>query len=417
MALTTDQIRGLLNLAMREAVPLPFAAKALNLDRRTLYDWTKTAIGRAHIMHKREPDGLLWIRTRPEGLYLLSPGAKVKLPQKTTAAAQQNPDLTRFNIGHRVALERKAAVQLVQRQISIYPVADDCKDLFDTYLDRVDKLGIELMPNPNKDFYGPPILVKYSNRFNDAKKKSDIRKRYFSAWDGAAEKYKTGVFMTLTTDPKQFDNLWEANKQFQANWNKLITYLRKKTGRDLEYICVREFQKNGRLHFHAAIFGIKYLINTTQLSNIWNKYGQGKIVHIYSMHTDPTDNEFVWARAAPDDSQGRKPKDYVKKYILKAQYETKITYQYWIYNTRFFTYSGSLLTKLSYYISKGLYSFVRSVDLESESCLLYYSGDLLHVIEPEPLDDPPPSPPGDREGPADLMTTNKFIEAMKNAFN
>lgn len=413
MALTDDQVNGLVSLTTYEAVPLVWAARSLQIDRRILYDWIKSPSGMALIKNKKEPDGMLWLRARPGGLYLLSTGAKVKPYSKTVSADKNLPDLSRFVIGHRVALERKQAVDLVNHEIDIRNVSSECQDLFETYLERVEGLGMELIPNPDKDFYGPPILLKYTNRFNDSKKKSDIRNRYFSAWDGAAEKYKSGVFMTLTTDPKKFDNLWEANKIFQENWNKLITYLRKKTGRDLEYICVREFQKNGRLHFHAAIFGIKYLINTKKLSNIWDGYGQGKIVHIYSMHKDPIDNEFVWSRAAPDDTQGRKPKDYVKKYILKAQYDTKITYQYWIYNARFFTYSRSLCAKLAYYISKGLYSFFRSVDLKDEFCLLYYSKDILHIIEPGG------DPPKNEYMPdtADLMSTDKFIEIMKEKFN
>ena len=225
---------------------------------------------------------------------------------------------------------------------------NDCLDLFYEYRNKTDNM--ELIFTPVEGLFGEAITKPYATRFNSTSKQIDLRKTYEGAWQGGEKFHKIASFVTLTTDPKRFTNLWEANKHFQANWNKLITRLRKNTGKSLPYICVREFQKNGRVHFHIAIFG-HHLPETTEkkkydheISKIWNEYGQGKITDVKQLEYQ--NGAFQWLNGKPKDcKKDESPMNYLKKYLIKAQYDETAQFQYWIYNARFYTYSGSLYKK------------------------------------------------------------------------
>lgn len=130
----------------------------------------------------------------------------------------------------------------------------------------------------------------------------------------------------------------------------------------MPYLCVREFQRNGNVHYHVIIFGIRYLKHNDEISQIWQQYGQGKITKINKIRWSDT-HGYTWDGRAPDDSSGRQPMEYLKKYLLKGQYANKnpeAALLYWVFNSRFYTYSSSLLSdehKPRPYISKGIYEF------------------------------------------------------------
>lgn len=108
----------------------------------------------------------------------------------------------------------------------------------------------------------------------------------------------------------------------------------------LTYINVNEFQLNGRLHSHFAIFGLDYLMDIHELSKKWEDYGQGKIVHAYALKKHPT-NPLSWTwknpNNRPNDHRNKDPIDYLKVYLLKAQYSTSVNY--WVFNSRYYTNS------------------------------------------------------------------------------
>lgn len=130
----------------------------------------------------------------------------------------------------------------------------------------------------------------------------------------------------------------------------------------LPYLCVREFQRNGNVHYHIVIFGVSWLKHNDEISRIWQEYGQGKITKINKIRFNE-ERGYIWADKAPEDSKGRQPLEYLKKYLLKGQYAEKnpeASLLYWVFNSRFFTYSSSLLSdehRPRPYISKGLYEF------------------------------------------------------------
>lgn len=109
---------------------------------------------------------------------------------------------------------------------------------------------------------------------------------------------------------------------------------------ELTYINVLEFQLNGRLHSHFAIFGLDYLMDIHELSKKWEDYGQGTIVHAYALKKHPT-NPLSWTwknpNNRPKDHRNKDPIDYLKAYLLKAQYTTSVNY--WVFNSRYYTNS------------------------------------------------------------------------------
>lgn len=161
-------------------------------------------------------------------------------------------------------------------------------------------------------------------------------------------------------------------------------YIKQDKNLKLPYLCVREFQRNGNVHYHIIIFGISWLKRNDEISKIWQEYGQGKITKINKISWNQ-ERGYTWAAGrAPEDAKGRQPLEYLKKYLLKGQYAEKnpeAALLYWVFNSRFFTYSSSLLSdehRPRPYISKGLYEFagVCGYDFWIES------GDLYICIEP-----------------------------------
>lgn len=151
----------------------------------------------------------------------------------------------------------------------------------------------------------------------------------------------------------------------------------------MPYLCVREFQRNGNIHYHVIIFGISWLKPNDEISKIWQQYGQGKITKINKIRWNDG-RGYMWSGNAPEDSAGRQPLEYLKKYLLKGQYADRnpeAALLYWIFNTRFYTFSQSLLSdehRPRPYVSKGLYEYagVLSADnvMFSMGCLVLDGG-------------------------------------------
>jgi hypothetical protein len=170
-----------------------------------------------------------------------------------------------------------------------------------------------------------------------------------------------------------------------------VEYIKCDDNLKLPYLCVREFQKNGNVHYHIIIFGIGWLKRNDDVSRIWQEYGQGKITKINKIVYNE-ERGYTWAPGqTPKDSGGRQPLEYLKKYLLKGQYAEKnpeAALLYWVFNSRFFTYSSSLLSdehKPRPYVSKGLYEY-------AGVCGLGYwieKGDYLICIEPTGPSSPP----------------------------
>ncbi len=368
MSLTELDLLKLIFLTTETAYTIPYLAKSLQIPNKQIWDFLRTKQGRA-VFHNEKHDGMIWIRPTRTGLNL------IKESQNSNYEGIQD---------HKPARKRqhwalKQARKLATQTIDIRRISEKCQDLFSQYLEDIAIKVLHLQPDPTKNLYGPPIYLQYATRFTSVPRQIEIREKYEQIWKNSLGSYQKAVMLTLTTDPKQFRNLEEANKAIQKNWNKLITRLRKNTKKELKYICIREFQKNGRIHLHIVIFGIGYLINAKKLSKIWAGYGQGKIIDILSLVN--RNQEWTWARKKPTDSGNRNPMNYLKKYISKAQTDEDVQYQYWMTESRFYTYSYSLLETIKPLLHEALYIFVGTIEADGVKTLPWSTGPYTHHIK------------------------------------
>lgn len=208
------------------------------------------------------------------------------------------------------------------------------------------------------------VRLPCRTRFTDKGRKVHNIKTYDRAWDRANMLYRRGVFVTLTTDPAMHKSLWHANRHLTRAFNRFISYFlslsrkNKKKGFDsekdehdiidngisrLKYIAAYEFQENGLIHLHLCFFGIRYLASIDNISDIWQRCGQGRIVHAYGIRRDG--DVWMWNKEKPGDADGRSPVDYLRKYLEKALYVNESFSLYWAVNKRFCTMSRVLQTK------------------------------------------------------------------------
>lgn len=107
-----------------------------------------------------------------------------------------------------------------------------------------------------------------------------------------------------------------------------------------QYLSVYEFQKNGLLHSHVAIFGRSYLAYWEDIALDWMKTGQGERIHVYGIQKQG--DTWVWLKDQPKDARNRQPVDYLGKYLGKGVKSRGGHGMYWSINKRFFTNSRAL---------------------------------------------------------------------------
>lgn len=379
MALSHGDITKIVRLCADQPYTVGQLAERLNLSYSTIYNFLLTKRGQFYLKSEKT-DGLRFVRAVPEGHHLIKGMAKLKhYTKKSNSSSYKEIDNNwrKHKIPDSTSHQRKLAIRKIatikgfgqsvavkdangktvmgengkpMRKFEFFSdyhkkIYEDCLDLFREYLEKINNL--ELCFEPLDGFFGETIVKPYATRFNSTPKQITLRENYEAAWKGGELQYEQASFVTLTTDPKRFNSLWDANKTFQANWNRLITYLRRKYKKELPYVCVREFQKNGRVHFHIAIFGV-HLPPTKKdhpynnpITKMWKRYGQGEITDVKSLVLK--DGVFQWEHDRPRDcSKDEPPMKYLKKYLIKAQYDETAQFQYWIYNARYYTYSKCL---------------------------------------------------------------------------
>lgn len=248
-----------------------------------------------------------------------------------------------YALPKRATAERLRALRLTMRHHMIPSLErGQVAELFTGYLDEIeDKQVILTYESTKKDPDAPLIFLPYRTRFTSLERKKANLATYEAIWKQSLHDYRTAVFVTLTTDPKMHVSAYHANKHFQKALNRFMSFLTKKHERRPEYLNVHEFQKNGLLHSHIVIFGLDYLMDFRRLSQVWQRCGQGRIVHIYGLRN--IGDRWAWSRAKPKDApKGKSVDAYLKKYLKKALFESKELELYWTFQKRFFTYSRSL---------------------------------------------------------------------------
>ncbi len=217
------------------------------------------------------------------------------------------------------------------------------------------------------------LTLPYRTRFTDDHRKIAALREFESAWVKASLQYRSAVFLTLTSAPpsRSRPSLWHANRHFGKAWNRYTSLLaRRKFKNELHilkdagystdeieklleeremgkgnrpiYIACYEFQKNGLLHSHVVIFGIRYLERKDKISKDWERCGQGRTVDICALKND--NGTWNWRKEKPKDAEGVPPETYLKKYLKKALFGESGFSLYWSVNKRFFTMSQRLRT-------------------------------------------------------------------------
>jgi len=214
-------------------------------------------------------------------------------------------------------------------------------DLFLKYLAAIEDKTIVLYNKQKQKL----LKIPYKTRFNSGKKLYEKIDQFYSLFENAASKYKDAVFLTLTLDAKRFKNIHVASKHVSQALNRFISYLKKKSKNKISYINVFEFNKSGMVHLHMVFFGFKWLLSQKTLSNLWNKYGMGKIVYLYSLKYDEEYMGYVFHRKRPKNTDEKDVSNYLIKYLKKAFYNKSELALYWLTNKRFYTYSRDLKEK------------------------------------------------------------------------
>lgn len=217
---------------------------------------------------------------------------------------------------------------------------------------------------------GEYIQKPYKTRFNNDSRKLYNVKMYNTGINNSLIKWKTGVFLTLTTDPLiwmtpkgekftrhikdketkktyhfegtgQGGNEYEANRHESYAWRKWYEKICQRYKRRIPYIRCVEFQENGLIHTHVLLFDVDWQMPWQDFAKEWGSdYGQGYLNKSYQVVNDGS--KWTWKKHHPVDTEGRAPADYLKKYLIKSMYETSGFFMYWATNKRFFTMSESV---------------------------------------------------------------------------
>ena len=263
----------------------------------------------------------------------------------------------------------------------------DIREYYDYYLEEIADKTIVLV---NKDAETPGgedfKTLPYRTRFNDFSRSARALDKYEAAWVEAEKFFSNAVFLTLTTDPKKHPSLWRANRHMSVAWNRYTALLTKRArdgfiddlrttrakilktqgysdeeietlthsdefrqyieqelqGRSFrpKYVAVNEFMENGLLHMHIIVFGTSWIAKREQISEDWDRCGQGQIVKALATHRNPKTGIWEWDGGRPEDADsGESPKDYLKKYLNKAIYNRKGFELYWALNKNFMSAS------------------------------------------------------------------------------
>jgi len=217
---------------------------------------------------------------------------------------------------------------------------------FVSYLEQIDgRWNILKNINGNHPEY---LLAPYKTLYNSSERVDDNWRRYHVSWQNATEEYSNAVQITLTTDPKRFDSLQEMADATSENFNRFMSWCRRRLANRCEevgtdghrigecphceefadrpdYVKALEWTDAGRPHLHVILFGINWLAPQREIADQWSKY-QAAVVDVRSVKKKPVrngdgisvgDHEFAWfSNGNSDDKDAQKnEKAHMGKYL------------------------------------------------------------------------------------------------------
>ena len=298
---------------------------------------------------KLEEDGLLTIQRNTKPLFLLARESTFDLiKREAKMRPDPGPEPLTMSWYRKKAIFTLANVQHVNKYrvttnggtLTPEELYNDIEFYFENYLDETENKMIILRAKDPGKVETEFIPIKYKHRFNSQGNKIDTLKKYETAFRKATQKYERGVFLTLTTDPKRFNSLYEANRHMSTAFHKFQRWLSKRLNARLNYIRIAEFTKSGLIHLHIIYFGRKFLLPHDEITQEWERLGQGSINYLYTLRNH--NGKWIWGRRKPKDSKGKTAEDYLKKYLKKAIFSNDGQIWYWAFNARYSTYSRNL---------------------------------------------------------------------------
>ena len=158
------------------------------------------------------------------------------------------------------------------------------------------------------------LMLPYLTRFNNPNYWIKFNKQTRMMFKEASKRYKWAVHITLTVDPKQFDNhvemVFEARRQINSFLTNLRKQTQKKKGKKLCYIKFCEFTNSGLIHYHIIIFGQRYIKPVKEIAeNMW------KLGFVFAYQLVNSKGKWTYPRSKPSDYYERVKK--VKQTYLR----------------------------------------------------------------------------------------------------
>ncbi|WP_440947873.1 rolling circle replication-associated protein [Methanosarcina sp. T3] len=365
----------------------------------------------------KKEDSILWIRANPQKPLTLIFDKQISAETKIKSGEQgktyknfddleglKNASPERWKAAHKVS--RCNGFGYTDRETGDFIYTNsiyfECIQLFSDYISRIRTENIEMAYSMDGDpVFARSVALPYKTRFTSMDRQNEIKEAYRSTWTTASKRHMKAVFLTLTAPPRA-GSLWDTNINMLKAWGKLRRFLDSFLARGLTYICVREFQQNGRLHFHIIIFGTNWLLPIKALKKIWVSYGGGPVMDICALRQTP--EGWTWARRSPRDAAGKAPAGYLSDYLEKSM-SPKSGLNYWIYNIQFWTASQDIKQAPERYESKGIWAKVGVLSKEgkrifqkgNDTAKAFFSGALLRTRK---RSEPKPDKPKEKEEPS-----------------
>ena len=356
------RLRVLQVLSSGEWYNIPYLAKLLDVDRANLHKIIRPLLKKGIIV-KRKANGLSWIRLASKQL-LEEKHHKVDLILKTRVSQTPTRPIKRYVRANPYRLEALRLLSNVNMLDSeTWRVLNE---LFNAYMEDISHRAI-ILKHVDDDKW---LWIPFRNRFSRSMIKRNLRR--FNIVFRNSYKFKYGIWLTLTFDPKMYNNLVQLRYESQKAHNRLMSWLTKRLGFRPKYIRVIEFTKSGLIHFHYLIFNVSRLGDKkTELTPHFMKIGFGKINFLYQIVNrngvwipkkllDIKDNTELMVDGAGLPSN---LKSYLCKYLSKVLRDIDFEEDYpqvdenginpvvlyWALNVRFFTCSMDLLPHDNYY--------------------------------------------------------------------